>query len=123
MDSDGDNANVENPQNVSQTKKEATCWDAFGWVKASQSHWCNDFLKWMLLVLCEPKDSSEENNIETGLKVLKKEIDELCNATKEPPDLRKLVSGLFEKCNNWRSSTREEGQRRSIMKEIVIDNL
>src|SRR5437879_2758525 len=112
------NANVEN---VSQTKKEVTCWDAFGWIKTS--HWYNDFLKWMLLVLCEPKDSPEENNIETGLKDLREEIGELCNVTNANPDLCKFVSGLFEKCNNWRSLTREEDQKYLIMKEIVIDTL
>src|SRR5437763_11487072 len=123
MDGDGDNANIGNPRNSYQTKKKGTFFDAFEWIKTSQDHWHNDFLKWMLLVLCEPKDSSEENNIEIGLKVMEKEIDELCDATNASPDFRKFISGLFEKCNNWRSSTRGEKQRDSIMKEIVIDTL
>ena len=40
-------------------------------------HWQYDFVRWMILAIEEPKESPEQSNIDIGLDIIKKEIDEI----------------------------------------------
>ncbi|CAJ0920469.1 20831_t:CDS:1 [Entrophospora sp. SA101] len=117
------NIKVENSQDDFQSSKslnnKTIDWNGLEWFKNSHTFWFNDFLKWILLILYEPKDSQEQVHIEKGLKVLKSEVDELllCNVGNWS-DIHKIISELFEKCNNWILS-HDEPLRNSIISEIV----
>nr|CAG8514905.1 14490_t:CDS:1 [Entrophospora candida]CAG8526532.1 2776_t:CDS:1 [Entrophospora candida] len=117
------NIKVENSQDDFQSSKSLNNkiidWNGLEWFKNSHPFWFNDFLKWILLILYEPKDSQEQVHIEKGLKVLKSEVDELllCNVGNWP-DIHKIIPELFEKCNNWRLS-HDEPLKNSIINEIV----
>nr|CAG8618843.1 11208_t:CDS:1 [Entrophospora candida] len=88
-------------------------WEVFEWFKAS-----SDLYHWILLVLIELKDSSEQTRFifEEGLKDLASEIEEIYTNVQESPDEHLKI---INECHNCISTPNNEDLRQSLLNKIL----
>ncbi|CAG8534060.1 13637_t:CDS:1 [Funneliformis mosseae] len=76
-------------------------WQLAEWF-GSGSNWQYDFAKWIILATEESRESSEQPNIETGLKIIHREIEEIYTAGMIPKETYNPCLDLIKKCKSFR---------------------
>ncbi|CAG8560736.1 4854_t:CDS:1 [Funneliformis caledonium] len=76
-------------------------WQLAEWF-GNGSNWQYDFVKWIILATEEPRESSEQPYIETGLKIIHREIEEIYTAGMIPKETYNLCLELINKSKSFR---------------------
>jgi len=105
------------PTSLSLTRKiDPKHWKVVAWF-GGDHHWQNDFVRWIILAIEEPKDSPEQPNIDTGLDIIKREIDEIITNWISP-DAHGFYLDLIPKCKNFRSQSYNKSRRNELLDSI-----
>ncbi|CAI2174734.1 1673_t:CDS:1 [Funneliformis geosporum] len=95
-------------------------WSIVEWF-GNGSNWQVDFAKWIILAIEEPRESSEQPNIETGVKIINREIEELYSAGMIPKETYNPCLDIINKCKIFRLNPDKD--KREHLLQMIFNRL